>query len=54
MNQQKSRAIDLIIQDLHAVHHEIRHKAKSEGCESELDIIKQQLLDYLHFLRKTP
>ena len=54
MNQQKSRAIDLMVEDLHTAHHEIRCRAKGEGCETELDIIKQQLLDYLNFLRKTP
>ena len=43
-----------MIEDLHTAHHEIRCKAKSEGCENELDIIKLQLLDYLNFLRKTP
>ena len=54
MNQQKSRAIDLIVEDLHTKHHEIRTKAKKEGCEQELDVVKQQLIDYLQFLRKTP
>jgi hypothetical protein len=54
MSHQKNRAIDLMVEDLHTVHHEIRCRAKGEGCEQELDIIKQQLLDYLSFLRKTP
>jgi len=52
MNQQKSNAIDLMMEDLHTVHHEIRSRAKSQGCESELDTIKIQLLDYLNFLKK--
>lgn len=43
-----------MIEDLHTIHHEIRTKAKGEGCEQELDIIKLQLLDYLKFLRKLP
>jgi hypothetical protein len=43
-----------MIEDLHTSHHEIRIRAKNEGCESDLDIIKQQLLDYLNFLRKNP
>ena len=43
-----------MIEDLHTSHHEIRTRAKEEGCEQELDIIKRQLLDYLNFLRKTP
>jgi len=54
MNPRKTRAIDLMVEDLHTVHHEIRCRAKKDGCEYELDIIKQQLLDYLNFLRKTP
>lgn len=43
-----------MIEDLHTAHHEIRTRAKKQGCEGDLDIIKQQLLDYLNFLRKTP
>jgi hypothetical protein len=54
MNKQKNNAINLIMEDLHTVHHEIRSKAKGQGCEAELDIIKRQLLDYLNFLKKTP
>lgn len=41
-----------MVEDLHTVHHEIRCRAKNEGCEEELDIIKQQLLDYLSSLKK--
>ena len=52
MNLKKSKAIDLMIEDLHTSHHEIRSKAKGQGCENELDFIKVQLLDYLKFLRK--
>lgn len=54
MNPSRNRAIDLMIEDLHTAHHEIRSKAKGEGCEQDLDTVKQQLLDYLNFLRKTP
>lgn len=54
MTQIKNKAIDLIIEDLHTKHHEIRSKAKKEGCEYELDVIKNQLIDYLNFLRKSP
>jgi hypothetical protein len=54
MNHAKSKAIDLMVEDLHTPHHEIRSRAKGNGCENELDTIKQQLLDYLNFLRKTP
>jgi hypothetical protein len=54
MNYNRNKAIDLMVEDLHTVHHEIRCRAKGQGCENELDIIKRQLLDYLTFLRKTP
>lgn len=43
-----------MIEDLHTVHYEIRTRAKEEGCEHELDVLKSQLLDYLNFLKKTP
>lgn len=54
MSHSKSKAIDLMIEDLHTVHPEIRCRAKGQGCETDLDVIKQQLIDYLNFLRKTP
>jgi hypothetical protein len=54
MNIEKNKAIDLMIEDLHTVHPEIRCRAKGQGCEPQLDSIKQQLIDYLNFLRKTP
>jgi hypothetical protein len=54
MNLAKNKAIDLMIEDLHTKNHEIRCKAKGQGCEQELDNIKGMLLDYLNFLRKTP
>ena len=54
MTPGKNKAIDLMVEDLHTAHHEIRCRAKKEGCEKELDTIKHQLLDYLNFLRKTP
>ncbi len=54
MNLEKNKAIDLMIEDLHRSHPEIRCRAREQGCESQLDTIKQQLLDYLNFLRKLP
>lgn len=54
MNINKNRAIDLISEDLQTIHHEIRTKAKEQGCEHELEDIKFQLLNYLNFLRKNP
>lgn len=53
MDQRKNRAIDLMIEDLHTIHSEIRCRAKGENCENELNAIKIQLLDYLNFLRRT-
>ena len=53
MDHQRSKAIDLMVEDLHRVHDEIRTKAKWQGCESELDDVKRQVLDYLNFLRKS-
>jgi len=50
----RHKAIDLMVEDLHTKHHEIRTQAMQEGCDKELDVIKRQLLDYLNFLRKTP
>ena len=52
MNPQRKKAIELMMEDLHTAHHEIRSRAKGEGCENELNTIKQQLLDYLNFLNK--
>lgn len=52
MNQGKNRAINLMIERLHISHHEIETRAKEDGCEEELNVIKFQLLDYLNFLRK--
>jgi len=43
-----------MVEDLHTAHHDIRSRAKGEGCECELDAIKNQLIDYLNFLRKSP
>lgn len=40
-------AIDLMMEDLHTIHPNIRIAAKKEDCEEELDILKEVLLDYL-------
>jgi fatty-acid desaturase len=47
----KQKAIDLMIEDLHTKHHEIRSEARSQGCEYELDNLKNMLIDYLNDLR---
>jgi hypothetical protein len=54
MNIEKNKAIDLMIEDLHTANHRIICMARGQGCERELESIKQQLIDYLNFLRKMP
>lgn len=51
MEQSKQKAIDLMIEDLHTKHHEIRSEARSQGCEYELDNLKNMLINYLNELR---
>jgi hypothetical protein len=52
MNQRKNQAIDLMLEDLHTVHIDIRLSAKELGCESELEDIKSSLIDYLYTLKQ--
>lgn len=52
MNSQKTNAIDLMIEDLYTAHPDIRTRAKGEGCENELNAIRNQLLDYLNHLKE--
>lgn len=47
----KITAIDLMIEDLHTRHHEIRSDATYNECAEELESIKTKLIDYLHTLR---
>jgi hypothetical protein len=54
MGQIKNKAIDLILEDLHKSYPDIKCRAKTQGCENELSAVKQQLIDYLNFLRKCP
>lgn len=51
MTQKESQAIDLMLEDLQTNHHEIRTVAKKIGCESELEQLKSQLINYLHTIR---
>lgn len=44
-------AIDLMIEDLHTRHHEIRTIASYHECAKELELIKNQLIDYLYTIR---
>tara|TARA_R110000868_G_scaffold94550_1_gene260829 strand:+ start:197 stop:379 length:183 start_codon:yes stop_codon:yes gene_type:complete len=51
MTPKQKQAIDLVIEDLHTQHHEIRSIAKTLQCEKELDEIKVALLEYLYKLK---
>lgn len=46
-------AIDLLIEDLHTPHSEIRMKAKKLNCDSELTVWQNFVLEYLQNLRHT-
>lgn len=51
MTQKQKQAIDLVIEDLHTQHHEIRSIAKTLECEKELEEIKVALLEYLYEMK---
>lgn len=51
MTPKQKQAIDLVIEDLHTQHHEIRSVAKTLQCEKELEEIKVALLEYLYELK---
>lgn len=51
MTSKQKQAIDLVIEDLHTQHHEIRSVAKTLQCEKELEEIKVALLQYLYKLK---
>ncbi len=40
-----------MLEDLHTTHHEIRTVAKKLDCESELEELKINLIDYLYSLK---
>ena len=46
-------AIDLLIEDLHTPHSEIRMKAKKLECDSELTVWQDFVLEYLKNMRHT-
>ena len=52
MNQRKNQAIDLMIEDLYTVHSDIRLMAKEFGCESELEELKVNLIEYLYSMKQ--
>ena len=51
MTQKQKQAIDLVIEDLHTQHYEIRSIAKTLQCEKELEEIKVAVLEYLYELK---
>lgn len=51
MTQKEIQAIDLMLEDLHTNHPEIRTVAKELDCETELDALKVEILDYLHSIK---
>jgi hypothetical protein len=51
MTPKQKQAIDLVIEDLHTQHHEIRSVAKTLQCEKELEEVKVAVLDYLYTLK---
>lgn len=47
ITQQYANACDLMVEDLWEIHSRIRVMAKEMGCESELEAVKNELLEYL-------
>lgn len=45
------QAIDLMLEDLHIKHGDIREQAKESKCESELDEVKECLIKYLNDMK---
>lgn len=53
MTQKELQAIDLMLEDLHTTHHEIRTVAKELDCEQELEQLKVSMIEYLYELKVT-
>jgi hypothetical protein len=53
MTQKELQAIDLMLEDLHTTHHEIRTAAKELDCEQELEQLKVSMIEYLYELKVT-
>lgn len=51
MTHKDCQAIDLLLEDLHTNHYEIRVTAKTLQCENELEKYKDVLIDYLETLK---
>ena len=52
MSKSKNTAIDLMLEDLHTKHHEIRTQASLLNCEKELEELKINLIEYLTLMKK--
>jgi|LauGreDrversion4_2_1035121.scaffolds.fasta_scaffold108817_7 hypothetical protein len=46
-SKKMTQAIDLMLEDLHMIHVDIREQAKELKCEDELDELKKCLIGYL-------
>lgn len=51
MTELKKEAINLMLEDLHTIHGNIRERAKILNCEQELDDLKNCLIEYLDQIR---
>lgn len=47
MTTAERNALDLLLEDLQTVNLKIRLEAKQLNCEKELDILKEELIDFL-------
>lgn len=51
MDKLKIQAINLMIEDLHTSHSNIRSQSLEIGCDKELEEIKIALLEYLYEMK---
>lgn len=51
-NNKELLALDLILEDLNTKNLQIRNEAKELGCETELDVWRDKLLEYMIEARK--
>ena len=51
MTQKELQALDLTLEDLQTNHPEIRTTAKKLDCETELEALKVEILDYLYSIK---
>jgi len=51
MTQKELQALDLMLEDLQTNHPGIRTVAKELNCETELEALKVEILDYLYSIK---